>query len=69
MEMEISTFKALRMMSRVNAALENDDYAELALALGMTPEMIEQMSIVEVFEAMTVRMSDLTKAIDKGLNK
>jgi hypothetical protein len=58
----------LSKISKVNQALNNNDYGQLALALGMTKEMVEEMSIDEIMQAMTVRMADLNKELEKRLN-
>ena len=65
----MNKLKAFSMLPKVNAALKNNDYGQLALALGMTPEMIEEMSIKEIMEAMTVRMADLNRVLEKGLDE
>jgi hypothetical protein len=65
--MEMNKLKALSMLPKVNAALNENDYGQLALALGITPAMIEEMSIQDLMEAMTVRMADLNRALEKGL--
>jgi hypothetical protein len=59
----------LGMLAKVNKALESNDYGQLALALGMTKSMVEEMSIQEIMDAMTVRLSDLNKELEKALRK
>jgi hypothetical protein len=65
----MNKLKALSMLPKINKALEDNDYGQLALALGMTAEMINDMSIEEIMQAMTVRMADLNKTLEEGLNK
>ena len=57
----MNKIELLSQMAKVNAALNTNDYGQLALALGMTKAMAEEMTIEEIIQAMTVRMSDLNK--------
>jgi hypothetical protein len=66
--MVMNVLDILSKISKVNQALNNNDYGQLALALGMTKEMVEEMSIDEIMQAMTVRMADLNKELEKRLN-
>jgi hypothetical protein len=59
----------LGMLAKVNKALESNDYGQLALALGMTKAMVEEMSIQEIMDAMTVRLADLNKELERALRK
>jgi len=59
----------LSAMAKVNAALNTNDYGQLALALGMTKAMVEEMSIEEIIDAMTVRMADLNKELERALHR
>ena len=59
----------LSKMSKVNSALNSNDYGQLALALGMTKAMVEEMTVQEIIEAMTVRMADLNKELERALHK
>jgi len=63
----MNKIELLSTMAKVNQALETNDYGKLALALGMSKAMVEEMSLDEVFGAMTVRMSDLNRALEKAL--
>jgi len=65
----MNKIELLSAMAKVNSALNTNDYGQLALALGMTKAMVEEMSIPEIIDAMTVRMSDLNKELERALHK
>ena len=65
----MNKLELLSAMMKVNAALNTNDYGQLALALGMTKAMVEEMSIAEIIDAMTVRLSDLNKELDRALHR
>jgi len=65
----MNKIELLSIIAKVNKALESNDYGQLALALGMTKAMVEEMSINDIMEAMTVRMADLNRELEKVLNK
>jgi|688.fasta_scaffold2619609_2 hypothetical protein len=65
----MNKIELLSTIAKVNKALESNDYGQLALALGMTKAMVEEMSINDIMEAMTVRMADLNRELEKVLNK
>lgn len=64
----MNKIELLSTMAKVNAALNTNDYGQLALALGMTKAMVEEMTLQDIMEAMTVRMADLNKELEKVLN-
>lgn len=64
----MNKLELLNKISKVNAAINSNDYGQLALALGISKPMIEEMSLQEIMEAMTVRLSDLNKELDKRIN-
>lgn len=65
----MNVIELLSKMSKVNSALNASDYGQLALALGMTKAMAEEMTVEEIIDAMTVRMSDLNKELERALHK
>lgn len=65
----MNVIELLSKMSKVNSALNSNDYGQLALALGMTKAMAEEMTVEEIIEAMTVRLSDLNKELERALHK
>lgn len=65
----MNRLELLSAMAKVNAALSTNDYGQLALALGMTKAMAEEMTIEEIIQAMTVRMSDLNKELERALHR
>jgi hypothetical protein len=65
----MNKIELLTKMAKVNSALSSNDYGQLALALGLTKAMVEEMSLEDIFEAMTVRMADLNRELEKVLNK
>ena len=65
----MNVIELLSKMSKVNSALNSNDYGQLALALGMTKAMAEEMTVEEIIEAMTVRLSDLNKGLKGALHK
>ena len=65
----MNVIELLSKMSKVNSALNSNDYGQLALALGMTKAMAEEMTVEEIIEAMTVRMADLNKELERALHK
>jgi hypothetical protein len=64
----MNKIELLGTMAKVNAALNTNDYGQLALALGMTKAMVEEMTLQDIMEAMTVRMADLNRELEKVLN-
>lgn len=65
----MNKLELLTAMVKVNAALNANDYGQMALALGMTKAMVEDMSIAEIIDAMTVRLSDLNQELDRALHR
>ncbi len=63
----MNKIELLGKLAKVNAALESNDYGQLALALGLTKAMVEEMSLEDIFEAMTVRMADLNRELERVL--
>jgi hypothetical protein len=64
----MNKIELLGKLAKVNAALSSNDYGQLALALGLTKAMVEEMSLEDIFEAMTVRMADLNRELEKVLH-
>jgi hypothetical protein len=64
----MNKLELLSAMAKVNAALNTNDYGQLALALGMTKAMVEEMTLQDIMEAMTVRMADLNRELEKVLH-
>ena len=64
----MNKIELLSTMAKVNAALNANDYGQLALALGMTKAMVEEMTLQDIMEAMTVRMADLNRELEKVLH-
>jgi hypothetical protein len=65
----MNKIELLSTIAKVNKALESNDYGQLALALGMTKAMVEEMSLEDIMGAMTVRMADLNRELERVLNK
>lgn len=57
----MSAVERLRQMSKIQKALENKDFGELAIALGMTGDIFDNLPIKELIEIITVRMNDILK--------
>ena len=51
----------------VNKAVESGELSAIAIALGISPEMSEDMSLQDIMQAMTVRLSDLNKLMEAEL--
>lgn len=51
---------------KVNNAINDRDYKQLAYALGLTDEIIKEMTILDISDAINVRLSDLTKQLDES---
>jgi hypothetical protein len=64
----MNKIELLSTIAKVNSALNTNDYGQLALALGMSKAMVEEMDLQDIFNAMTVRMSDLNSELEKVLN-
>jgi hypothetical protein len=55
---------------KVNTAINDRDYKQLAYALGLTDEIIKEMSILDISDAINVRLSDLNKQLEESeINK
>ena len=65
----MNKLELLSKLSQVNAALKSNDYGQLALALGMSKAMVEEMDLQDIYDAMTVRMTDLNTELERVLNK
>lgn len=65
----MNKIELLGTLAKVNKALESNDYGQLALALGMSKAMVEEMSLEDIFGAMTVRMADLNRELERLLEK
>jgi len=63
----MNKLQLISKISQVNSALNSNDYGQLAIALGMTKEMVEEMSLQDIMEAMTVRLSDLNRELEKAM--
>jgi hypothetical protein len=57
----MNAVERLRQMSKIQKALENEDFGELAIALGMTGEIFDNLPMEELIEIITVRMNDILK--------
>jgi hypothetical protein len=68
-EVEMNKIELLGMLAKVNKALESNDYGQLALALGMSKAMVEEMTLEDIFGAMTVRMADLNRELERLLDQ
>lgn len=51
----------------VNKAVESGELSAIAIALGITPAMSQDMSVRDIMEAMTVRLADLNKLMETEL--
>lgn len=59
----IEKLQKIEQVIKVGRALEQDKMMEVALLLGLTPELTKDMSIEDIFDALTVRMANLLKEI------
>jgi hypothetical protein len=67
METDMTKLELLDKIVNVNKAVESGELSSIALALGITPEMSESMSIQDIMQAMTVRLADLNKLMEAEL--
>jgi hypothetical protein len=51
---------------KVNTAINDQDYKQLAYALGLTDEIIKEMTILDISDAINVRLSDLNKQLEES---
>jgi len=63
----VSKLELLDKIVNVNKAVQSGELSAIALALGITPEMTETMSIQDIMQAMTVRLADLNKLMETEL--
>jgi len=63
----MTKLELLDKIVNVNKAVESGELSSIALALGITPEMSESMSIQDIMQAMTVRLADLNKLMEAEL--
>jgi hypothetical protein len=66
-EKVVSKLELLDKIVNVNKAVQSGELSAIALALGITPEMTETMSIQDIMQAMTVRLADLNKLMETEL--
>lgn len=57
----------LSKVLRVQSALETKDMVRLADALGMTEDLMRDMTLQEVSDCLAVRLHDLTTEMEKYL--
>jgi len=60
--------KYMRVM-KVKKYLEAEDFYNLALALGMTDQMLEEMPVMDFMDAIKVRLSDFMREIEGEVNR
>ena len=63
----MSKLELLDKVVAVNKAVESGELSAIAIALGITPEMSESMSLQDIMQAMTVRLADLNKLMEAEL--
>jgi hypothetical protein len=51
---------------KVNTAINEKDFKQLAYALGLTDEIIKEMTILDISDAINVRLSDLNKQLEES---
>lgn len=57
----MSAVERLRQMSKIQKALESEDFGELAIVLGMTDKLFDDLPMEELIQIITVRMNDILK--------
>jgi hypothetical protein len=67
METDMNKLELMDKVVNVNKAVESGELSAIALALGITPAMSEQMTVRDIVEAMTVRLADLNKLMETEL--
>jgi hypothetical protein len=67
MEADMTKLELLDKVVAVNKAVESGELSAIAIALGITPEMSESMSLQDIMQAMTVRLADLNKLMEAEL--
>lgn len=55
---------AMTMVMRWKAAFELNDYGQMVEAVGLTDELIVNMSMQEIHESMQVRLSDAARILN-----
>ena len=63
----MTKLELLDKIINVNKAVESGELSAIAIALGITPEMSEDMTIQEILQSLTVRLSDLNKLMEAEL--
>lgn len=63
----LTKFQMLNKVWRVQQALAKQDLEALALALDMTPEIIEPMGLQELTDCLAVRLWDFTQEMENYL--
>jgi hypothetical protein len=53
---------------KLNEAFENKDVAQVAIILGMTPEICDPMTGSEIMDAIQVRLADFTREWETYIN-
>lgn len=60
--------KYMKVM-KIKKYLEAEDFHNLALALGMTEQMLNEMPVMDFMDAIKVRLSDFMREIEGDVNQ
>jgi hypothetical protein len=59
----MNKIETIQRMYEISEAIQENDMAKVVILSGITDEMIEEMTMPEIFEATTVRLYDMMKAV------
>ena len=53
----------MQRICEINEAIQSNKISDVVLLSGLTMEMVEEMTMPEVFEAVSVRLNDMMKSV------
>jgi hypothetical protein len=59
----MNKLETIQKMYEINEAIQENDMAKVVILSGITDEMIEEMTMPEIFEATSVRLYDMMKTV------
>lgn len=59
----MNKIETIQRMYEISEAIQENDMAKVVILSGITDEMIEEMTMPEIFQATTVRLYDMMKTV------
>lgn len=59
----MNKLETMQRICEINEAIQANKISDVVLLSGLTMEMVEEMTMPEVFEAVSVRLNDMMKSV------